>query len=80
MRNRKYKSALVAANRMDWRQVVLNGGPPCFHIEEGGSFCGRAQRWEGHGLEDFHEFVSLESLLTDVRANPKTKGMRNETA
>lgn len=49
---------------MDWQQVVLNGGPPCFFIEDR-KFCGRAERWQGHGVRDFHDFVSLESLLAE---------------
>lgn len=53
-----------AAERMDWEQVVLNGGPPCFDLCEDGRFCGRAQRWAGHG--DLHEFVSLADLLRNV--------------
>lgn len=47
---------------MDWQQVVLNGGPPCFHLCDDGRFCGRAAAWDGH--EDIHDFVSLHSLLT----------------
>jgi len=57
-----------AADKMDWQQVVLNGGPPCFHIEDDGKFCGRAQRWDGHGLGNFHQFSSLKDLLTTLRA------------
>ena len=58
--------AIIAARNMDWMQVVLNGGPPCFHIE-GGRFCGRAQRWQGHGgPHGFHNFVSLADLLCEV--------------
>lgn len=52
---------LSAAERMDWQQVVLNGGPPCFHVCEDGHFCGRAERWEGH--DELHEFSSLADLL-----------------
>lgn len=37
-----------AAKRMDWQQVILNGGPPCFHIDDDGRFCARALRWAGH--------------------------------
>lgn len=59
---------LKAAKNMDWQQVVLNGGPPCFHLEEG-RFCGRAQRWDGH--EDVHTFVSLFDLLS---AAPQPSG------
>lgn len=54
--------------RMDWDQVAANGGPPCFHIEtntpdEHPQFCGRAERWQGHGVREFHNFVSLDDLL-----------------
>lgn len=56
----------LAARNMDWTQVVMNGGPPCFHLEADAKFCGRAKRWEGHGLKDFHEFMSLERLLESV--------------
>lgn len=63
----KDAAILVAAENMDWQQVVLNGGPPCFHICEEGHFCGRAQRWEGHG--DLHAFVSLADLLRSIGPN-----------
>lgn len=52
------------AENMDWQQVVLNGGPPCFH-SEGKCFCGRALRWEGHP-ED-HKFVSLADLIRELQ-------------
>lgn len=55
-----------AAKNMDWEQVVLNGGPPCFFLEEEGRFCGRAQRWFGHtDKNEFpeHVFINLETLL-----------------
>lgn len=55
------KPLLEAAKNMDWQQVVLNGGPPCFHLE-GERFCGRAERWDGH--DGCHKFVSLEELLS----------------
>lgn len=57
-----------AAKDADWRQVVLNGGPPCFHLEDG-CFCLRAERWEGH--KTIHQFVSLESLLRSVAPGPR---------
>lgn len=59
-------SVIRAAEAMDWGQVVMNGGPACFHVE-GGRFCGRAQRWMGHD-EDCraHVFVSLADLLRSV--------------
>lgn len=56
---------LVAAHFADWQQVVLNGGPPCFHLD-GQRFCLRAERWDGHktvGGGSIHAFVPLEELL-----------------
>lgn len=50
----------AAAEHMDWQQVVLNGGPPCFHLEADGSFCGRAERWHG---DDTHPFRALHTIL-----------------
>lgn len=48
----------------DWQQVVLNGGPPCFHFQDDtGTFCLRAKPWEGHGNKHFHRFISLHDLL-----------------
>lgn len=60
---------LAAAENMDWGQVVMNGGPPCFYLdEEHGGFCGRAQRWDGHRDGISHRFVSLADLLRIVNA------------
>lgn len=59
-------SLLSAARKMDWGQVVCNGGPPCFHLMEDGHFCGRAQSWPGHVHDTYagdHKFVSLEALI-----------------
>ena len=56
---------LDACSYADWTQVVLNGGPPCFHVEHG-RFCFRAQRWEGH--KSIHEFVSLLNFYKTARA------------
>lgn len=53
----------VLLSQMDWQQVVLNGGPPCFFIE-GPQFCGRTERWQGHGNSDFHDYVSLEQMVS----------------
>lgn len=55
--------------QMDWIQVVLNGGPPCFYVDPGEPerFCGRAERWQGHGVATFHDFVSLDDLLAAIR-------------
>ena len=58
---------LAAAKQMDWEQVVLNGGPPCFHVCNDGRFCGRAWRWEGH--DEIHKFVSLPEMLAAVVEN-----------
>lgn len=54
------------ATQMDWQQVVLNGGPPCFFVE-GPQYCGRAERWTGHGNKAAHDYVSLHDLLATVR-------------
>lgn len=61
MATESFKVAEVTP-RMDWGQVVLNGGPPCFHVE-GPQFCGRAERWPGHGNAAFHAYVSLDGFL-----------------
>lgn len=54
---------LAAAERADWQQVVLNGGPPCFAMPalDRGAFCLRAKRWDGH--DSMHRYVSLRDLL-----------------
>lgn len=52
-----------AAEYADWTQIVLNGGPPCFHLEHDGRFCFRAERWDGHKNGLHHSFVSLADLL-----------------
>lgn len=54
-----------AASDIDWQQVVLNGGPPCFFIE-GSRFCLRAERWEGH--YDLHPYISLAELLNTLES------------
>lgn len=53
--------------RMDWQQVALHGGPPCFHVdhESPDRYCGRAQRWDGHDHD--HKYVSLDDLLNAER-------------
>jgi len=50
---------LRAAELMDWQQVVLNGGHPCFQLEQG-RFCGRAERWHS---DHTHRVISLADLL-----------------
>jgi hypothetical protein len=61
-----------AAAHVDWQQVILNGGPPCFYLEERGRFCLRAQRWGGHNKPNaFHRFTPLDhwmSTLVDLAA------------
>jgi hypothetical protein len=63
---------LKAAKDADWMQVVLNQGPPCFHLEDG-RFCLRAERWDGHyswrNSPACHKFVSLEALLRSMTPN-----------
>lgn len=54
-----------AALHVDWQQVVLNGGPPCFCLEDG-KFCLRAQRWDGHFYKGFHEFVPLAAMIASA--------------
>lgn len=63
----KRKALIKAAKHADWMQVVLNQGPPCFHLEDD-KFCLRAQRWAGHGKadSDIHAFVSLADLLAQL--------------
>ena len=59
---------IQAAKCMDWEQVIQNGGPPCFFLDEHG-FCGRAQRWLGHTEKNEypeHRFISLQDLLLPV--------------
>lgn len=53
--------------QMDWQQVAINGGPPCFAVgvDAQGWYCGRAQRWDGHDYD--HKFVSLDDLLNAER-------------
>jgi hypothetical protein len=63
MKKQNFYAVEKAAEQMDWQQVVLNGGPPCFHLEDN-RFCGRAKRWAGH--EDMHNFVSLAELLRKI--------------
>ncbi len=65
-----FEQLAEAAKNMDWIQVVLNGGPPCFYLENDG-FCGRAERWEGHG--GLHPFVSLFDLCQKVREQQRQK-------
>lgn len=54
---------LLAAKQMDWKQIVLHEGVPCFNLHKDGRFCGRAQRWIGHCEGADHDFISLETLL-----------------
>lgn len=64
------RELIAAAEKADWMQVVLNEGPPCFHLEKiTGLFCLRAQRWAGHTEKDEwpeHRFVSLADLLREA--------------
>lgn len=65
------RKLLEAARNMDWQQVVLNGGPPCFHLGKDGRFCGRAQRWHDEIAERVcHRYVPLEELLMQMAGFP----------
>jgi hypothetical protein len=55
---------IKAAENADWGQVAANGGPPCFHLEDG-RFCLRAERWGGHGV--MHSFISLADLVREAQ-------------
>lgn len=55
---------LEAARIADWEQVRLNGGPPCFYIEDG-RFCLRAHRWMGH--DSMHKFTTLDAAIDAAR-------------
>lgn len=59
----------VALKNIDWEQVVQNGGPPCFFLDDGPRFCLRAKRWDGHGI--FHSYISLEDLVNPLLGDLK---------
>ena len=68
MNPEKLKALIRAAAFADWQKVVLNGGPPCFHLQSRGAFCLRAERWDGHsGNNPDHAFVSLADLLSEFQ-------------
>jgi hypothetical protein len=73
MPNKSKKSTLIAAaERADWMTVVLNQGPPCFHVDERGNFCFRAERWFGHHCDKpDHAFVSLADMLSAALGDPQ---------
>jgi hypothetical protein len=55
-----------ALSHIDWQQVILNGGPPCFFVENG-KFCLRAERWVGHPTH--HGYVSLKDLVNRLKSH-----------
>lgn len=63
--------------QMDWQQVVLNGGPPCFAVNTPhdipNRYCGRAERWQGHG--SIHDYVSLTQFAAAQQAIGYQKGI-----
>ena len=69
-------SLTKAANNADWDQVLMNGGPPCFHLE-GEWFCLRAKRWYGHD-EIHHQFVSFGDLIK--RLESERDALQKESA
>ena len=54
-----------AMANIDWQQHLMNAGG-CFHVEDDGRLCGRADRWSGHGEPDFHMFVPLYVAATKL--------------
>jgi Lar family restriction alleviation protein len=55
----------------DAGQHRLNGSY-CYHVESrpdglAAKYCGRAERWSGHGLPDFHKFVAAPTVPSAVR-------------
>lgn len=69
---------LAAARNADWQQVALNGGPPCFYLEDDNHFCLRAERWAGHDGSP-HSFISLAMLLADREAKLReVEALRDE--
>jgi hypothetical protein len=57
------KMIYKAIDNVDWTQLALNLGPPCFHIEDDGYFCFRARRWDGHIHERIHRFMPLKDFV-----------------
>lgn len=58
------KPLLHALQNIDWGQVAMHCGSPCFHVEKNGRFCMRSERWEGHGFDTHdHDFVPLEDMV-----------------
>lgn len=62
MKTKTKSNQVLAAERIDWQQIMLNGGNACFHLD-GQKFCLRAKRWLGHEPGSIHDFVSLADLL-----------------
>jgi|HubBroStandDraft_2_1064218.scaffolds.fasta_scaffold75388_1 hypothetical protein len=72
MRKPSLNDLVEAAMLMDWGQVVCNGGPPCFHWEGDGKYCGRAARWAGHDARSQdvgHQYLPLSQLLAIAAAH-----------
>lgn len=56
---------------IDWEQARLNGFNYCFHLETGGTLCGRADRWIGHHetmSPVYHPFVKIGTVFADLEA------------
>ena len=54
-----------AMANIDWQQHLMNAGG-CFHVEDDGRLCGRADRWAGHSEPGFHMFVPLYVAATKL--------------
>lgn len=76
--DKKRNALLHAAENADWGQVVLNGGPPCFHVcKDDGLFCLRAERWDGHAADAYrgsHKFVSLHAMIAARERKESSNG------
>lgn len=68
---------MVAARSANWKQVVCDGGPPCFHLE-GQRFCLRAQGWAGHEHpKESHVFVPFNQLLVLLAADASIEAIED---
>ena len=76
MGDKKQEALRHAAEHADWGQVVANGGPPCFHLCEDGTFCLRAKRWAGHAPNAYdgsHGYLPLHAMLADCTRKEGSK-------
>lgn len=56
---------------IDWVGAELNGYSYCFHLQDDGRLCGRADRWAGHHLTAssvYHPYVKIGTVFADLEA------------